>query len=89
MFIAIDQSANNHLSLAELELGLQTLVGEDMALMKPAIKMAYKVSRGLDPNDDELSAAFIEFDEFRMFLVNSNTFSFKIDVDIPFNQLSL
>merc|ERR1719471_50447 len=70
MFEAIDQSGNGHLSLAELELGLQTLVGEELSLMEPAIKMAYKVSRAFDPSDNELEAAFIEFDEFRIFLVN-------------------
>ena len=77
MYDAIDQSGNGHLSLAELELGLQTLVGEELGLMKPAIKMAYKVSRDLDGEDNDLDAAFIEFDEFRIFLVNGKKFQIK------------
>merc|ERR1712187_901215 len=48
LFNSIDQSGNGSLSLAEIELGMKTYVGEDIYLMKPAIKMAYKVARGIN-----------------------------------------
>ena len=47
MFEGFDQSGNGYLSLAEIELGVLNFLGEDIFVMKPAIKMAYKVSRGV------------------------------------------
>jgi len=44
-------------------------LGEEFHLMKPAIRMAYKSSRGVDPGD-EMANSFVEFSEFRILLCN-------------------
>jgi len=51
-------------------LGMLNYMGDELFLMKPAIKMAYKVSRGADVSDDALGSSFVEFKEFRVLLVN-------------------
>jgi len=68
LFTGMDQSNNGQLSLAEIELGILNYVGEDVYLMKPAIKMAYKAARGIAPEEDHDDDAFVEFKEFRIFL---------------------
>jgi len=70
LFDNMDQSANGQLSLAEIELGILSYVGAELMQMKPAIRMAYKASRGVDPKDDEYEACFVDFSEFRILLVN-------------------
>jgi len=70
MFQGIDNSGNGRLSLAEIDLGMLNYTGDELFLMKPAIKMAYKVARGADVTDNELDASYVEFDEFRVLLVN-------------------
>jgi hypothetical protein len=45
-------------------------VGAELMQMKPAIRMAYKASRGVDPSDNEYEACFVDFKEFRILLVN-------------------
>merc|ERR1711879_712908 len=70
----MDQSANGNLSLAEIELGLKTFVGEEIYLMKPAVKMAYKVAREHDKNDNPHDKGFVDKGEFRILLVNVRRF---------------
>merc|ERR1712113_1299293 len=74
LFNAMDQSANNSLSLAEIELGMKSYVGEDVYLMKPAVKMAYKVAREYDKTDSKLEKGFVDRGEFRILLVNMRRF---------------
>merc|ERR1712156_1396234 len=74
LFTAMDQSCNNSLSLAEIELGIKSYVGEEVFLMKPAIKMAYKVARGSDPTDKGEEQYFVDKSEFRVLLVNIRRF---------------
>lgn len=69
MFDAMDSSGNDQLSLAEIDLGILNELGEEFHLMKPAIRMAYKSSRGVDPGD-EMANSFVEFSEFRILLCN-------------------
>jgi len=69
MFDAMDASGNDQLSLAEIDLGILNELGEEFHLMKPAIRMAYKSSRGVDPGD-EMANSFVEFSEFRILLCN-------------------
>ena len=45
-------------------------VGAELMQMKPAIRMAYKASRGVDPNESKFEEAFVDFSEFRILLVN-------------------
>jgi len=68
LFSNMDQSGNGQLSLAEIELGVLNYIGEDLFLMKPAMKMAYKAARGIGPDEDHDDKAFVEFKEFRIFL---------------------
>jgi len=70
LFDNMDTSANGQLSLAEIELGVLSYVGSEIMQMKPAIRMAYKASRGVDPKDDKYEACFVDFAEFRILLVN-------------------
>jgi len=70
LFDNMDTSANDQLSLAEIELGVLSYVGAELMQMKPAIRMAYKASRGVDPSDNEYEACFVDFKEFRILLVN-------------------
>merc|ERR1711879_622431 len=74
LFTAMDQSANNSLSLAEIELGIKSYVGEEIYLMKPAIKMAYKIARESDDTDSKLEKGFVDKGEFRILLVNVKRF---------------
>eukprot|EP00492_Amphilonche_elongata_P005323 TRINITY_DN727_c0_g1_i1.p1 TRINITY_DN727_c0_g1~~TRINITY_DN727_c0_g1_i1.p1 ORF type:complete len:64 (+),score=8.76 TRINITY_DN727_c0_g1_i1:221-412(+) len=62
----MDQSCNGSLSLAEIELGIKSYVGEELYLMKPAIKMAYKIARGADPTDIGEEQYFVDASEFRV-----------------------
>ena len=70
LFSSMDQSCNGSLSLAEIELGIKSYVGEEIFLMKPAIKMAYKIARASDPTDKGEEQYFVDRREFRVFLVN-------------------
>ena len=70
LFLGMDQSNNGSLSLAEIELGIKNYVGEEIYLMKPAIKMAYKIARGSDPTDVGEEQFFVDKSEFRALLVN-------------------
>merc|ERR1711879_899539 len=74
LFTAMDQSANNSLSLAEIELGIKSYVGEEIYLMQPAIKMAYKIARESDDTDSKLEKGFVDKGEFRILLVNVKRF---------------
>merc|ERR1711879_857687 len=74
LFRDMDQSANGNLSLAEIELGLKSYVGEEIYMMKPAVKMAYKVAREHDKNDNKHDQAFVDYGEFRILLVNVRRF---------------
>ena len=40
MFRDFDSSGNGQLSLAEIEVGILSYIGEELYLMKPAVKMA-------------------------------------------------
>merc|ERR1711994_1077755 len=62
------------LSLSEIELGIKSYVGEEIYLMKPAIKMAYKIARGSDPTDKGEEQYFVDRSEFRILLVNIRRF---------------
>merc|ERR1711879_783838 len=84
MFESMDQSSNNSLSLAEIELGLKTYVGEDIFLMKPAVKMAYKVAREHDKTDSKFEKGFVDRGEFRILLVNVRRF---IELYAAFDEL--
>merc|ERR1740123_597854 len=66
----MDQSGNGQLSLAEIELGVLSYVGQECYIMKPAIKMAYKTSRHLDKNEDAYESSFVDLDEFNALLHN-------------------
>jgi len=66
MFESADQSGSGQLSLAEIELAVKDFLGEEVFLMKPAIKEAYKAAKGMDPNDDD---SFVDKSEFRVLLV--------------------
>merc|ERR1711879_411996 len=74
MFESMDQSCNNSLSLAEIELGLKSYVGEEVFLMKPAVKMAYKVAREHDKTDSKFEKGFVDKGEFRILLVSVRRF---------------
>jgi len=62
-------SGNDSLSLAEIDLGILNVLGEEFHLMKPAIAMAYKSSRGVDPRGS-MADKYVEFSEFRILLCN-------------------
>merc|ERR1712150_35701 len=66
MFDSADQSGSGQLSLAEIDLAVKDFLGEEVFLMKPAIKEAYKAAKGVDPDDD---ASFVDQSEFRVLLV--------------------
>jgi Ca2+-binding EF-hand superfamily protein len=45
MFRTIDQNGSGQISLAELDLGIKTFLGEECFLLKPAIKEAFKAAK--------------------------------------------
>jgi len=69
MFEGMDKSDNGQLSLAEIDLGILEYLGSEFHLMKPAIRMAYKSSKGVDPRDN-MEDSFVEYPEFRILMVN-------------------
>lgn len=69
LFEDMDVSNNGSLSLSEIDLGIKCYVGEEVFLMKKAIKMAYKVARNSDPDENAFDAEFVQYSEFRTLLV--------------------
>merc|ERR1712113_902639 len=67
MFDAVDQNGSGQLSLAEIDLGVKNYLGEEIFLMKPAMKEAFKASKGFDPDEGD---DFVEKSEFRLLMVN-------------------
>jgi Ca2+-binding EF-hand superfamily protein len=47
MFDEVDQNGSGRISLAELDLGVKNFLGEEIFLMKPAMKEAFKASKGV------------------------------------------
>lgn len=82
LFSWFDVSGNGSLSLSEIELGIKSYVGEEVFMMKRAIKMAFKMSRGSDPNDKDSLA--VELPEFRELLLNMRIY---MELYVMFDEL--
>jgi len=82
LFSWFDVSANGSLSLSEIELGILQFIGEEIYLMKPATKMAFKAARNSGENDEDDEA--VEIDEFRALLINIRVY---IELWIAFDEL--
>lgn len=67
-FESMDANGSARLSLAEIDTGVKTFLGEECFLMKPAIKEAYKASKSKDFAYDDEADHFVEESEFRYLL---------------------
>jgi len=83
LFRNMDVSRNGSLSLSEIELGILQFIGEDIFMMKPAIKMAFKIARCSGGPDDADDLA-VELNEFRTFLINVRVY---IELWVAFDEL--
>jgi len=70
LFKDMDQSSNGLLSLAEIELGMNSYVGEEIFLMKPALKMAYKMARTSEGDKNDIDSSFVDEKEFFSLIQN-------------------
>lgn len=75
LFRSYDPNGNGYLSLAECDKGLKETVDRDL-FPSPVIRRAFFAANGIaqqqhhgDRPDNKLSSDFIEFSEFRLFLV--------------------
>jgi len=76
MFRAFDPNGNGYISLAEADKGIRDVLKLDSVFdAKPAIIKAFNAAKSLDTKKQrgkarEIGDAYLEFVEFRMFLVN-------------------
>merc|ERR1739838_76214 len=69
MFHNMDINGSGQISLAEFDTGIRQWIGEDVALLHPAVKCAFKVAKSSDGNkfaDND----YVEIQEFRLLMVN-------------------
>merc|ERR1712018_959012 len=68
MFRAMDENGSGQLCLAEIDLGVKNYLGEEIFLMKNAIKEAFKASKATDPLGG-VDTDYVEHHEFRLLMV--------------------
>jgi Ca2+-binding EF-hand superfamily protein len=77
LFSRFDVNGNGHLSLSEVELGLQMMMGASgetvVDALGPAIARAFHAARDCNPTGS--SGDFVEFTEFRLLLVYLKRYS--------------